>query len=572
MAPPPVPVAKEFLVRTAWILTALVGATPLAAQLPPIRVGQTIRDSLARKDQKFPDGSRYKLYGFLGTKGDTLTFNLMSDDFDANLVVADASGNRLGLNDDGGENCNARLQFVPRATGNYRIYANSSAQAELGEYRLSLARGRAATPSDSVCKGFGRVAGMIDVGQTITDTLTSDNPQLPSDSTYFERWILPVKANQSFTVDLISDDFDAYLLLTRSRGEKLVDNDDGGGGCNARIVYTATDGHPLRIVVNSASQPKRQTGRFTLRVTEGQSTVDAKGNCRFNNHVANNTQTLQQSSAATQTSAQAASIQTIRVGETVNGSLSSSDSLYPDNTYFKFYQFTAPPGGGPVTIDLSSDDFDPVLIIRGEDLDNSIINDDGGPGCAARVSRAFPSRGPYRVLVNTTSTPQRQTARFSLSITQGSSPARDDDNSACGQRAGAAGGGAGTGEHSIAVGQTQQGQLSRNDVVLTSDSTYAQPWSIQGRAGQTITIDLESDAFDAYLFLRGPGISGGRDFQDDDSGGNCHARLTATFPQSGEYEIVVNTAGQHYVTGAFTLSVTSGSKPKSVAPCHRSNQ
>src|SRR6266704_2718901 len=56
---PPVPVAKEFLVRTAWILTALVGATPLAAQLPPIRVGQTIRDSLVRKDQKFSDASRY---------------------------------------------------------------------------------------------------------------------------------------------------------------------------------------------------------------------------------------------------------------------------------------------------------------------------------------------------------------------------------------------------------------------------------------------------------------------------------------------------------------------------------
>ena len=560
--------------RTAWILTALVGATPLAAQLPPIRVGQTIRDSLARKDQKFPDGSRYKLYGFLGTKGDTLTFNLMSDDFDANLVVADASGNRLGLNDDGGENCNARLQFVPRATGNYRIYANSSAQAELGEYRLSLARGRAATPSDSVCKGFGRVAGMIDVGQTITGTLTSDDPQLPSDSTYFERWILPVKANQSFTVDLISDDFDAYLLLTRSRGEKLVDNDDGGGGCNARIVYTATDGHPLRIVVNSASQPKRQTGRFTLRVTEGQSTVDAKGNCRFNNHVANNTQTLQQSSAATQTSAQAASIQTIRVGETVNGSLLSSDSLYPDNTYFKFYQFTAPPGGGPVTIDLSSDDFDPVLIVRGDDLDNSIINDDGGPGCAARVSRTFPSRGPYRILVNTTSTPQRQTGRFALSITQGSSPARDDDNSGCGQHGGAGGAGAagaGAGGHSIEVGQTQQGQLTRNDVLLTSDSTYAQPWSIQGRAGTTITIDLESDAFDSYLFLRGPGISGGRDFQDDDSGGNCHARLTATFPQTGEYEIVVNTA-DHYATGAFTLSVTQGSKPKSVVRCSRNSQ
>ncbi|OLC08527.1 MAG: hypothetical protein AUH41_07945 [Gemmatimonadetes bacterium 13_1_40CM_66_11] len=115
------------------------------------------------------------------------------------------------------------------------------------------------------------------------------------------------------------------------------------------------------------------------------------------------------------------------------------------------------------------------------------------------------------------------------------------------------------------------GAPARRGGLLTSDSTYAQPWTIQGRAGQTITIDLESDAFDSYLFLRGPGISGGRDFQDDDSGGNCHARLTATFPQSGEYEIVVNTA-DHYATGAFTLSVTSGSKPKSVARCSRSNQ
>jgi len=264
----------------------------------------------------------------------------------------------------------------------------------------------------------------------------------------------------------------------------------------------------------------------------------------------------------------------IRVGETINGTLTSSDSLYPDNSYFKFYQFTAP-AGRPVTIDLSSDDFDPVLIIRGSDLDNSIINDDGGPGCYSRVSRTFPSTGPYRILVNTTNSPERQTGRFSLSITDGSKPVQD--GSAAGadcqsnNTASSSGGGAAT--HSIDIGQTQQGSLTRNDVVLDSDTTYAQAWTIQGRAGQTITIDLESDAFDSYLFLRGPGIGGGRDFQDDDSGGNCHARLTATFPQSGEYEIVVNTAGgEHYVTGAFTLSVTSGSKPKSVAQCHRSNQ
>ncbi|HEV8395589.1 MAG TPA: PPC domain-containing protein [Vicinamibacterales bacterium] len=404
------------------LLLAALAATPtaLASQIP-IRVGQVLSGRLVPTDQKFSDGSRYKLYAFAGKKGDTVAVDLTSDDFDANLLIADASGNSLARNDDGGENCNARLTFVPPATGNFRIYANSSSQAELGDYQVALARGRARVAADTVCRGFGPVAGMIEVGQTITGDLSTDDPEFRGDSTYYQRWVLPAKPNQAFTADLVSDDFDAYLWLTRGRGDKIVANDDGGGGCNSRLVYTPQDDHPLRLIVNTA-RPAHSTGHFTLRVTVGASPVETKGNCRFS----------------------------------------------------------------------------------------------------------------------------------------GASAARHTQT---------------VGERSIDVGQSQQGNLTRTDVLLESDSTYAQPWTIQGRAGQTITIDLESDAFDAYLFLRGPGITGGRDFQDDDSGGNCQARLTATFPQNGEYEIVVNTAaGEHFVTGAFTLSVTSGSKPKSVAPCRRNDQ
>jgi len=400
---------------------ALFALPPLAAQTP-IRVGQTVTGRLTLTDRQFSDSSRYKLYTFGGGRGDTVSVDLTSDDFDANIVLADASGNTLTRNDDGGEVCNARLTFVLPQAANYRVYANSSAPAELGDFRLTLARGKARVASDTVCKGMGLVAGLIHVGQTVTGTLTREDPQVTGDSTYFQRWILPVTAQQAFTVDLQSTEFDPYLLLTRGRGEKIVENDDGGGGCNARIVYTAPDDHPLRVIVNTASRPRRQTGRFTLRVSKGALPTEPKGNCRFTG------------------------------------------------------------------------------------------------------------------------------------------------------AAGPAGGGAASGDASgvMAVGQTQQGALTRNDVLVSSDSTYAQAWSIQARAGQTVTIDLESDTFDAYLFLRGPGVSGGRDFQDDDSGGNCNARLTTTFPQTGEYEVVVNSTGTKYATGAFSLSVTSGSKPKSVARCNRS--
>ena len=401
------------------ILVPAAIAVSLAAQTAqtPIRFGQTVTGRLIPGDQQFGDGSRYKMFVFAGGQGDTITAEMTSTDFDANLVLADASGNSLSKNDDGGGTCNARLSFVLPRAANYRLYANSSATAELGYFRLTLSRGRTATAADTSCRGFGRVAGLIQVGQTVTGTLSSDDPEIPGDSTYFQRWILPVKSGQAFTVDLESTEFDAYLLLTRGRDEQLVENDDGGTGCNARLVYTATDDRPLRVMVNTASRPRRQTGRFTLRVSEGESATEPKGNCR--------------------------------------------------------------------------------------------------PRGAATASPSTSSGG------------------------------------------------------TITVGQSQQGSLTRNDVLLDADSTYAQMWTIQGRVGQTITVDLESDEFDAYLMFRGPGITGGRDYQDDDSGGNCNARLTATLPQSGAYEIVVNTADKR-ATGRFSLSVTSGSKPKSLARCSRS--
>ena len=402
----------------------------------------------------------------------------------------------------------------------------------------------------------------ISIGQTITGNLTGSDSLYP-DTTYYKMYQFTTTPGQEITIDLSSSDFDPVLIV---RGEGLAQSivdDDGGPGCAARVSQAFLARGPYRILVNTTASPHRQTGRFTLAISQGGQHVQGRSenDCSPAGTAA--------SSVGSQTA-----VTTIRVGETINGSLTSSDSLYPDNSYFKFYQFTAP-AGRPVTIDLASDDFDPVLIIRGSDLDNSIINDDGGPGCYARVSRTFPSTGPYRILVNTTNTPERQTGRFSLSITEGSKPVQEGSAATadCQTAARSSGtGGAGSATHSISVGQTQQGSLTRNDVLLEHDTTYAQPWTIQGRAGQTITIDLESDAFDSYLFLRGPGIEGGRDFQDDDSGGNCHARLSATFPQNGEYEIVVNSAGDHYATGAFTLSVTSGSKPKSVAQCRRNHQ
>ena len=119
----------------------------------------------------------------------------------------------------------------------------------------------------------------------------------------------------------------------------------------------------------------------------------------------------------------------------------------------------------------------------------------------------------------------------------------------------------------IAPGDTVRDSLTRRDALLAADSTWAQEWRLAGRAGQTVTIDLAAGTFDAYVFLLGPGFERSAP-QDDDSGGQCNARLTVRLPQTGDYFIVV-TSSERFATGPFTLTVGAGPKPVSLAPCTR---
>src|SRR2546422_280430 len=283
--------------RPALLLVAVALGTRGLAGQTPLRIGQSVRGRLTLADQQLADSSRYKLYTFDAPLGDTVSADMSSDDLDANLILADASGNALARNDDAGGGCNAHLSFVLPAAGGYELFANSSSPGELGDFTVSLVQG---------------------------------------------------------------------------------------------VTAAARDAHRVRLGVTSAG--KLQTGRFTLRVADGAKPVEPKGTCRF--------RTLRQQAEARAVTA--AGARRIRVGETLPGQITTSDSLYPDTTYYQFWQF-APRARQQVTIDLASDEFDPVLILRG--LDTTVVNNNGGPGCDARVSLTFPETGPYTILVNTTSDP-----------------------------------------------------------------------------------------------------------------------------------------------------------------------
>src|SRR5205807_9641526 len=69
-------------------------------------------------------------------------------------------------------------------------------------------------------------------------------------------------AGTTYQIDLVSTAFDAYLRLEDSAGKQVAQDDDSGGGLNARIVFTAKKADTYRIIVTTF--PPNQTGDYPL--------------------------------------------------------------------------------------------------------------------------------------------------------------------------------------------------------------------------------------------------------------------------------------------------------------------
>ena len=99
-------------------------------------------------------------------------------------------------------------------------------------------------------------------------------------------------------------------------------------------------------------------------------------------------------------------------------------------------------------------------------------------------------------------------------------------------------------------GLVVKGQIGNNDD--TPVGKDGKIYSVQLKAGQTYTLDLESKDIDAYLYLfdaKSTLLS-----QDDDSGGELNSRIVFRAERDGVYHIIATSLGGQD-TGEFTLKV-----------------
>jgi tetratricopeptide (TPR) repeat protein len=90
------------------------------------------------------------------------------------------------------------------------------------------------------------------------------------------------------------------------------------------------------------------------------------------------------------------------------------------------------------------------------------------------------------------------------------------------------------------------GQLDDTSATLNDGSYYA-PHDLTLEAGERLAIDLISEEFDPFLLLLDP--SGNELAQDDDSGDGDDARIVLTVPQTGRYQVWVNSYAAGEVGG-----------------------
>jgi len=236
----------------------------------------------------------------------------------------------------------------------------------------------------------------------------------------------------------------------------------------------------------------------------------------------------------------------LKIGDEVRGALSASDFITAGDSYVEAWALEGRPGQ-EVSIDLISDDFDSYLYVVGPGLGETLTDDDGGGACHARINFTVLDRGVFHVVAS--STAWRQTGTYQIRVSEEPGPVIERS---CGGVDGSELAALPTDGRQLTWLVPVRGRLSRAEATIR-DGQPVQAWSLRALAGETATIRLESDDFDAYLFVYGPGMS--ETMTDDDSGGGLNSELTVWFPETATYTVGASalSAGS---TGSYSLTVS----------------
>lgn len=229
----------------------------------------------------------------------------------------------------------------------------------------------------------------------------------------------------------------------------------------------------------------------------------------------------------------AAAQSVIRPGETVRGSLSASDRRLADGSSYDCFRLQAR-AGDRIAVTLRSNDFDAYLaLVEGRDCSSgdSAETDDDGAGGTDSLIRMTLGSGPYSIRANSLS--EGETGAYTLSVEVLPALPR---------------------VRPVLIGPLEmlEGSLAAGDAVADDDSLF-DCYAFDARAGQTASIAMLSEEFDAYLSLHEGEMCDSEIASDDDGlGDGTDALIEHRFERTGRYSFRANSLGS-YETGVYGL-------------------
>jgi len=233
-----------------------------------------------------------------------------------------------------------------------------------------------------------------------------------------------------------------------------------------------------------------------------------------------------------------AHISPIACGATESGSLQTGDCvLTSDNTFYDQYSLQGE-AGLQVIIDAKSTTLDMYLVLLNPAGEAVAENDDGGGGTDSRITYTLNQAGTWTIIVNSF---LAASGNYTVSVTGCTiiPPCTKADVP-------------------LSCNTTSQAALGTDDCTFP-DGSYYESFSFAGTAGQVVTIDMRSAAFDTLVALFDP--SGELVDVNDDGPLGTDSQIVATLSATGTYSIVATSFDEGPTPGAYSLALACAAAP-----------
>jgi hypothetical protein len=354
--------------------------------------------------------------------------------------------------------------------------------------------------------------------QALSPGATVNGSLQPTDGSragrYYDSYRLRLDKGESVQIDMASSAFDSFLDVTApgESDETLRENDDGiADSLNARLRFTAPEAGDYLVRAQGLEQG---TGAYTLAVTR---------------------RIVAPPPAPIRLSA----------GNDVTGRFDENSPELDDGKPYALYTFEGR-AGARLRIDMLSEGLDPAVKLTrdggGEAF--SAEDDDGGDGLNARLFTVLPASGRYTITARNVND---KSGTYSLKLQQFQPPPGPPPPPRALRREAPILDRLAFDDAELRLGTDDKGAVSY----------FYKLYTLPVAAGETVTVDFKSEAFDPVLDAGVMSFLGFAVAKSNDDTEGTNARLVLTPTQSGTVYLRARSLNAGAM-GDYTLSVTTG--------------